>query len=99
MMKFQRNFYNDIRFSFLAKVNDWLGAWKVHPGKEGKLSPQTYTNLVHSCIASPKIDLSNECEFDYFLTYFLETDPLRILFWLILNDVGFNYHISKLSNT
>ena len=41
----QQFYYNDVRLAFLAKVVNWLGIWKALPGKDGKLSPQTFTRL------------------------------------------------------
>ena len=45
---------NDERFSLLRRVVYWLEAWESLPGKEGKLSLQTFTSFRHACVALPK---------------------------------------------
>ena len=75
---------------------DWIYAWKALPCKDGKLSPQTFTSLKHSCLALPKIvnHLTKECGFTYFLSYFLQTDALEHHFGVYRMMSGANYHIS-----
>ena len=75
---------------------DWIYAWKALPGKDGKLSPQTFTSLKHLCLALPKIvnHLTKECGFTYFLSYFLQTDALEHHFGVYRMMSGANYHIS-----
>ena len=87
---------NYVRFGFLAKIVDWLDEWKSLPGKDGKLTPQTFTSIKHSCFALPRIVnyLTKECGFTYFLTYFLQTDELEHHFGLYRMMSGANYHIS-----
>ena len=89
-------YYNDFRFGFLAKIVDWLDKWKSLPGKDGKLSAQTFTSIKHSCLALPRIVnyLTKERGFTYFLTYFLQTDALEHHFGLYRMMSGANYHIS-----
>ena len=48
-------YYNNVRFGFLAKIVDWQDKWKSLPGKDGKLSPQTFTSIKYSCLALPRI--------------------------------------------
>ena len=92
----QQFYYNDVRFAFLSKVVNWFGIWKTLPGEDGKLNPQTFTSLKHSCLALPKLVnlLTKKCGFNYFLTYFMQTDPLERHFGLYRMISGANYHIS-----
>ena len=87
---------NDERFSFLSRIVYWIDVWKALPGKGGKLSPQTFTSLKHSCLALPILVnfLTSECRFNYVLSYFLQTDPIEHHFGLYTMLSGANYHIS-----
>ena len=89
-------FQNDERFSFLYRIVYWIDVWKALPGKGGKLSPQTFTSLKHSCLALPILVnfLTSECRFNYVLSYFLQTDPIEHHFGLYRMLSGANYHIS-----
>ena len=90
--------FNDERFSYLKRIVFWLDAWKSLPGKEGKLSSQTFTSFRHACVALPQIcnHLTQNCGFSYLLTSFLQTDPLEHHFGLYRMMSGANYHVSYL---
>ena len=68
MMNFPNLFSKiDERFAFLKHIVNWLHRWQCRQGKHGKLSPQTFTSLSHSCRALIEIvqHLMENCGFDY----------------------------------
>ena len=87
---------NDPRFDLCHQIVNWLDVWRSLPGKESKLSPQTFTSFKHTCIALPILvnHLTSQCGFAYVLTYFLQTDPLEHHFGLYRMISGSNYHVS-----
>ena len=88
--------HNDSRLGFITRIVYWIDAWKALPGKEGKLSPQTFTSLKHSCLALTFLvnHLTSECGFKYLLSYFFQTVPIEHHFGLYRMLSGANYHIS-----
>ena len=88
--------HDDPRFDLCHQIVNWLDVWRSLPGKEGKLSPQTFTSFKHTCLALPILvnHLTSQCGFAYLLTYFLQTDPLEHHFGLYRMMSGSNYHVS-----
>ena len=87
---------NDPRLKYLARVIEWLDKWKNLSQKTGKLTTQTFTSFLHSCIAITSIinHLIEDCDFTCVLTSFLQNDPLEHHFGLYRMMSGAQYHIS-----
>ncbi|KAI6648566.1 hypothetical protein LOD99_8046 [Oopsacas minuta] len=90
--------FNDYRFSFLDRIVNWLDAWESLPGKDGKLSKQTFGSLRYACIVLPQITnyLTETYGYSYLPTSFIQTDPSEHGFGLYRMMSGANYHISYL---
>ena len=88
--------YNDERLNFLRLIINWLARWRSREGKHGKLSPQTFTSFLHSCLALIEIvnHLTLNCGFDYILTSQLQNDPIEHHFGLYRMMSGAQYHIT-----
>ena len=88
--------HDDPRFDLCHQIVNWLDVWRSVPGKEGNLSPQTFTSFKHTCLALPILvnHLTSQCGFAYVLTNFLQTDPLEHHFGLYRKMSGSNYHVS-----
>ena len=87
---------NDPRFCYLSQVVDWLEKWEKLPGKAGKLTSQTFKSFRHSTLALPSIvnHLTQNCNFSFVLTSFLQNDPLEHHFGIYRMMSGAQYHIS-----
>ena len=87
---------DDPRFGLITRIVNWLYTWRSLPGKQGNLTPQTFTSFKHTCEALPILvnHLTSQCGFSYVLTYFLQTDPLEHHFGLFRIMSGSNYHVS-----
>ena len=87
---------NDSRILFLRNVVNWLDCWKNLPTVKGKLSPQTFTSLKHTCNALPiLVDmLCTKYGFQYLLTSRIQNDPLEHHFGLYRQMSGSHYQIS-----
>ena len=87
---------NDVRFTFLKLIANWLDCWRCRQGKHGKLSPQTFNSFSHSCLALIEIvnHLTQNCGFDYVLKSRLQNDPIEHHFGLYRMMSGAQYHIS-----
>ena len=94
---------NDVRFSFLSKVVEWLDYWKMMPGKLGKLSSQTFTSFRHSCIALQNTVniLTGSRGFTFVLSSFLQNYPLEHHFSLyrMISRAQFNVTLSQILET
>ena len=84
---------NDVRFSFLSEVVEWLDNWKMMPGKLGKLNSQTFTSFRHSSIALRNTVniLTGSRGFIFVLSSFLQNDPLEHRFSLYRMMSGAQY--------
>ena len=60
----------DSRILFLLNIVNWLDCWQNLPTVKGKLSPQTFTSLKHTCNALPLLVdmLCTKYGFQYLLT-------------------------------
>ena len=93
---------NDVRFSFLSKVVEWLDNWKMMSGKLGKLSSQTFTIfdilVLHS---NTVIILTGSRGFTYVLSSFLQSDPLEHHFSLhrMMSRAQYNVTFSQILET
>ena len=87
---------DDPRFGLITRIVNWLYTWRSLSGKQGKLTPQTFTSFKHICEPLPILvnHLTSQCGFSYVLTYFLQTDPLEHHFGLYRMMSGSNYHVS-----